>query len=314
MSDFEVRRDKTKAFKCSQETLEKLEEMIKKSGKGHTEYFEELVNDLAIKSVVSNDNEEISPDLRRHFESDVQKLKNATSSIVSIFVSQMENIVVEKNQWKNLTEKQLNERQETINSQATKYEGLKLKFEEREKLLFETIKEKDALEKESDVLAKRTEDQKQLIQDRSEKIIELNERIAKLNENIVDKDDQLKAVEPIKKELKVLEEKNVQLENGNVDLLQQMEQLKESHLETLEKQKEALDFQYEKQQYNLEKELTEKFSKEKEEVRNEVRRETEQNIREFYLAEIQRKENEFQTKEEEYKKQIESLQEQIRGL
>lgn len=321
MSDFEVRRDKTKAFKCSQDTLEKLEEIIKKSGKGHTEYFEELVNDLAVKNVVSEDNEGISPDLRRHFESDVQKLKNATNSIVSIFVSQMENIVVEKNQWKMNLEKQLNDKQVIIEKQSLNIDGLTNRYKETESQLSELTKEKEALEKESDALAKRTEDQKQLIEDRTEKINELNERINKLNENIVDKDEQLKAIEPIKKELKNLDEKNAQLLKEKEGFLQQINLLKESHLEELKKKEETLYFECEKQQYALKVELTEQFTKEKEELRNEVRRVTELNIREFYLAEIQRKENEFHSKEEEfhskeqdYKIQIEQLQEQISAL
>ena len=311
MSDFEIKRDKRKTFACSQETMDKLDEIVKKSGKGPTEYFEELVNDLVIRNVVSDDNEEISPVLRNHFESDVTKLKNATNSIVSIFVSQMENIVVEKNQWKMFTEKQLNDKQDVIVKQTVQFDELTTRYEGIKILLSEIKKEKESLEKESDVLAKRTEDQKQLIEDRSEKINELNERIAKLNENIVDKDEQLKSIEPIKKELKNLEERITLLLKEKDSLLQQIQNLKESHLENIKKKEETLTFQCEKSQYSLEKELTEKFNKEKEELRNEVRRETELNIREFYLAEIQRKENEFHSKEQEYKNLIEQLQSQI---
>lgn len=78
------------------------------------EFFEELVNGLAIKGLTDDSNEAISADLRSHFESDVQKLKNATNSVLSIFVSQKENISGEKDQWQAVTTKQLDEKQEAL--------------------------------------------------------------------------------------------------------------------------------------------------------------------------------------------------------
>lgn len=289
----DLKRDKTKAFKASAETIEKIESLIKKSGKGPTEFFEDLVSDLSIQSVVDKDNGEISPDLRKHFESDVQKLKNATNAIISTFVSQMENISVEKNQWQVLTEKQLKEKQDAYEKLSAELNELKSQLDEGKLQFTELTKVNNNLTKELDTLTKRTQDQEQIIQDRTEKAIDLQERINKLNENIVDKDEQLKSIEPIKQELSKLKE-TVQ------HLNQEKEQLIQKHKDELNRTKENLLFESEKAKHKLEMQLTEQFTKEKEALRNEVRKETEQNIREFYLAEIERKEAAFKAREEEF--------------
>ena len=192
MSEFEEKRDKTKAFKASQKSLNAINEIIKHSGKNDIEFFEELVNDLLIKGLTDDGNEAISADLRRHFESDVQKLKNATNSIQSIFVSQMENISVEKNKWQAVTTKQLDEKQEALDKQTSQYRELKQEFDASKLEVTEFIKENESLQKEREALVKRTEDQEQLIQDRSERINDFGERINRLNETIVAKDGQLK--------------------------------------------------------------------------------------------------------------------------
>lgn len=300
MSDFEVKRDKTKAIKGAQDTIDKYNEIVKKSGKSDAEFFEDLVNDLAIKNVVDPFNDSVSPDLRKHFESDVAKLKNATNSIISIFTSQMENITVEKNQWHDISSKQISEKQEAMDKLNTELEDLKQQFEVSKQELTELTKVNEGLTNEKEVLLKRTEDQEQLIHDRNEKVQDLQERINKLNENIVDKDEQLKSFEPMKEELAGAQQEIQSLKQENERLIQK-------HQEEINKQKETLVFACQKEKHELESALKEKFIEEKETLRNEVRKETEQNIREFYLAEIQRKEDDF-------KNQIAQLQEQIKTL
>lgn len=302
----DVKRDKTKAFKASGETIEKIDDIIKKSGKGPTEFFEDLVYDLAIKNVVGKEDEGISTDLRKHFESDVQKLKNATNSILSIFVSQMENISVEKNQWQATAEKQLNEKQLVIEEVNNKYSELKVECDENVLRLTESSKVNETLTKERDTLLKRTEDLEQLVQDRAEKIQEQSERINKLNENIVDKDGQLKLVEPIKEKRKKLEEDVRQL-------IKEKQELITEHEEEIKKTIDTLTFSFEKEKHELEFGLTNQFNKEKEELRNEVRRETEKNIKEFYLSELKRERNEhkkeLEKKELAHEQQIKELKE-----
>jgi len=305
MNEFDEKRDKTKAFKVSQKSLNAINEIIKSSGKNDIEFFEELVNDLLIKGLTDEGNEAISADLRRHFESDVQKLKNATNSILSIFVSQMENISVEKNQWQAVTAKQLNEKQETLEKQVSQYIELKQESDASKQEVIEFMKVNESLQKERDALAKRTGDQEQLIQDRTERINDLGERINKLNETIVAKDEQLK-------EFSTMIEQNKTLEEKNSSLLLDIKKLTANHQEALKKKEEKLIFECEKEKHKVETSLLATFQVEKEKVRNETRKETELAIREFYLGEIQRKEKETDAKEESYKIQIEKLQEQIK--
>lgn len=303
MNEFEEKRDKTKAFKASQKSVDSINSIIKQSGKNDMEFFEELVNDLLIKGLTDEGNETVSVDLRRHFESDVQKLKNATNSIISIFVSQMENISVEKNQWQDVSEKQLNNKQEELDQQFSQYNALK----EEKKIAVETVieleKVSEALSKERDALEKRTLDQEQLVLDRNERIEMMEERINQLNETIVEKDEQLKASS-------VIIEKNKSLEETSRALQLEIEELNRKHEEELLKAKEQLLFACEKEKHKNEMKMLETFQKEKEKVRKEVRKETEVAIRAFYISEIARKEKEFAEKEEAYKAQIEKLQEE----
>lgn len=305
MSEFHEKRDKTKAFKASQRSLDAINEIIKKSGKNDIEFFEELVNDLLIKGLTDEDNESISIDLRKHFESDVQKLKNATNSIQAIFVSQMENISVEKNQWQAITTQQLNEKQEALENKINQYIELKQELDASKQEVTEFMKINASLEKERDALAKRTEDQEQLIRDRTERINDLGERINKLNETIVAKDGQLK-------EFSTMIDQNKTLEEQNNALLLDIQKLVDNHQETLKKKEEQLMFACEKEKHKAEATLLAAFHEEKETVRNETRKETELAIREFYLGEIQRKETESTMKEEAYKLQIDKLQEEIK--
>lgn len=132
-----MKRDKTRAFKASGDTIEKIDEIIKKSGKGPIEFFEDLVMELSISKILDPNDESVSPDLGRHFESDVQKLKNATNSTVSIFVSQMENVLVEKNQWQKILESRVNEKQEVIDKISAEHVALQQKYDESSRGLIE---------------------------------------------------------------------------------------------------------------------------------------------------------------------------------
>lgn len=304
MNGFEEKRDKTKAFKASQKSVDVINNIIKKSGKNDIEFFEDLVNDLSIQQLVKEENEEISVDLRKHFESDVQKLKNATSSILSIFISQMENISVEKNQWQAVSEKQLQSKQDELDKQITQNLALKGEADITTQTVIELEKVSGSLSKERDALEKRTIDQEQLIQDRNERIEMMEERVNKLNETVVAKDEQLKESSAVIEQNKVLEE-------GNDFLQLTIDKLKQQHKEELAKTKEQLLFACEKEKHKAETALLATFHTEKENLRNETRKETELAIREFYLQEIQRKEQEMDAKEEAYRLQIQQLQQLI---
>lgn len=305
MSEFELKRDKTKAFKASQKNVDAINELIKSSGKNDSEFFEDLVNDLLIKGLVDDKNETISVDLRKHFESDVQKLKNATNSIMSIFVSQMENVSVEKNMWEATTEKKLLEKQEELEKQVEQHTELKQKVDASKLALTELTKINESFEKERDALAKRTLDQEQLIQDRAARIEELSEQLNKRNETIIAKDEQLEQFSTLVEEKKTLNDEIAGLRS-------EIKQLTEGHADALKKQKEELIFSCEKEKYAAERDLIVSFQIEKEVVRNETRKETEVAIREFYLKEIKRKDQEAAAREKALQLEIEKLQKELK--
>jgi hypothetical protein len=300
MSEFESKRDKRKSFAASNETIEKINEIIKKSGKQEVDFFEDLVHDLAIGRLTDENNEEIPADLRTHFQSDVQKMKNATNSIVSIFVSQMENIAVEKDKWKSITAKQVEERDLKIQALESENKGLSENLAEANKANETLTSQAEEITKRIGLLEGTVQDREKIIVDKDEKIEDLKSRLNTLNETIVDKDQQLKEVAPIKEEKRRLEEQ--------VKMLQvQTEQLKEKHKEDLQKKEDVMDLERKK----AELELREEFQKEKEQIRNETRKETAAAEREtvegFYREQIKRL-------EEGHQKQIAQLQQEIERL
>ncbi|MCP3764846.1 hypothetical protein NLX67_21230 [Domibacillus sp. A3M-37] len=304
MAEFE-RRDKSKAFKATPDTVEKINRIIKESHKTEAEFFEELVNNLSIEKVM-DDAAVFAPDLRRHFESDIQKLKNATNSIMSIFASQMENLSVEKNQWESIMGKRLDDKQMELNVIQDQLDALNNLFQKNQSEHEELVQSHGIVLKERDTLLKRTEDQEQLISDRNEKIQDQQQRINQLNETIVSKDEELKAVGPILEENRQFTEAikglNQKIENLNESLTKQ----KEDSVDALAKQEETLNFVHSKELYEQEKQLTRQFSDEKEKLWDEVREKTEKAIRPFYLEEMERRETDL-------KNQIQQLQEQIKG-
>lgn len=301
MSEFEVRRDKTKAFKASQKNVDAINELIKASGKNDIEFFEELVNDLLVKGLVDESNEMISVDLRKHFENDVQKLKNATNSILSIFVSQMENISVEKNMWEDTTEKQLQAKQGELEKWLNQYNDLKQKRDIDQQQIVEFSKDIALSEKELDTLVLRTMDQEKLIEDRAIRINELSNQLNKRNETIIVQNDQLEAFS------RLVDEK-VTLQDEVERLSLAIEQFTERHAEALKKQKDELVFSCEKEMHAAERRLLVSYQTEKETVRNETRKETEVAIREFYLKEMERKDQAAAVKEKALQLEIEKLQ------
>lgn len=303
MSEFDTKKDKRKSFVASDETIQKINKIIEQSGKEQGQFFEELVNQLAANQIMND--ESIDPNLRTHFESDFQKLKNATNSILSLFTSQMDNIKVEKDRWEKILNDKLEEKQEQITKLTGENTSLKEELDTSKHELTELSKVNESIQKEIDVLSKRTADQEQLIQVQTEKTEEMQVRINKLNETIVDKDEQLKLIEPIKEELAATKQ-NIQ------SLQQEQERLNEKHKEEMKKQKEALIFSCEKEKHQAMTTLKDQFTEEKEKIRNEVRKETEKNIREFYLMEIERKEAEARIREDGLKEQIKQKESEVK--
>lgn len=315
MDGIEGKRDKSKAFKVTGETLERINRLIKQTGKGDTEFFEELVNDLEVDRLTSDENEEIPVDLRKSFQQDIQKLKNATTSIVSLFTSQMENIAVEKDRWAFSTEKQIGEQEEKLAAQAEKLSRLKTDYELLNEELTRLLEINNHTEKERDALLKQLDGQEKLTTAREEKIEELIDRIHKLNETLVAKEEELQQTEPLKEENRtlqsIIEERNRQLETLELTreteiaaLNNAIEELTEQHEAAQVRQAEVLRFEFEKEKLELQKQS----AAAQEQVRAEAREQAEAMARAFYTKEIERLQVSWAQEEADYKAQINDLQ------
>lgn len=298
MEGSEMKRDKAKTFKVSSDTLNRVNKIIKSTGKGDTEFFEELISGLEIENLTSEDNKDLPADLRKSFQVDVQKLKTATNSIISLFTSQMESISVEKNNWTAFTEQQLQIRDQKIADQVNQREELK----NRHVLLTEELNELNelnfSLTKELDALVKQNESQEKLVIAHEDKIEDLTERINVLNQLVVEKDEALKKAEPLHEENRILQ---VNL----TDLNRNLETMKENHPLELQKQADALRFEFEKEKL----ELYRQSAAEQEQVRTDTREKTELATRAFYTTEIQRLESAWEKRESDYISEIEKLRE-----
>lgn len=298
MEGSEMKRDKSKAFKVTADTLERVNKMIKKTGKGDTEFFEDLVSELEVEMLTSDDNPDIPLDLRKSFQVDAQKLKTATNSILSLFTSQMENISVEKNNWAFATEQQLKIRDLKISEHIQQHEELKRINDLLVKQSNETGEANTSLSKERDALLKQSESQAKLVFSLEEKIQDLSSRINELNQLIVEKDEALKKMDP-------LQEENRSLQMNLAELDRIIKTLEKNQPAELQKQADSLRFEFEKEKLNLSKES----SMEQEKVRTETREKTERATQEFYLSEIERLQASWDKKEKDYTYEIEKLRE-----
>lgn len=318
MDGNETRRDKSKAFKATAETVERINRLIKQSGKGDTEFFEELVHELEVERLTSDENDDIPVDLRRSFQQDVQKLKNATNSIISLYTSQMENIAVEKDRWAFSTGKQIAEREEKLAEQTEKLNSLKTDYSLLNEELTRLLEVNENTEKERDALLKQLESQEKLATAREEKIEDMTDRINKLNGALVAKEEELQQTESLQEENRTLhttiEELNRQLEALEVTrqteistLEQSIEELAEQHEAAQVRQAEVLRFEFDKEQLELQKQA----AAAQEQVRAEAREKAESMTSAFYTKEIERMQTAWAQEEADYRAQIDDLRKQV---
>jgi chromosome segregation ATPase len=81
--------EKTKAFKCTEATLERINELIKSSNKTDYEYFDELTRGLTVDAV-KTETLDYHPELSKSFGSDAKRLKESVDLIENIFLAQMQ--------------------------------------------------------------------------------------------------------------------------------------------------------------------------------------------------------------------------------
>ncbi|KZD70926.1 hypothetical protein B4088_0982 [Bacillus cereus] len=213
------------------------------------EFIESHFLDVFAKELEESD--KVSADIKRHFSSDMSKLTDALSSIRFIFLSQMEAIAVEKNNW----EQQMNvlQQQKTQEINGLK-DIIKVREEElgnvqREKAtLLEDIDAKQELinqfeevkvlkDKEINTLTNRNEEVKKL---KDREIASLTKQLeeskdtyrddtSKLNQQIVGLSEELTEMKPVIKENAVLKENNIKLQSTNETLENKMKEQQKKH-------------------------------------------------------------------------------------
>ncbi|WP_269920022.1 hypothetical protein [Caldifermentibacillus hisashii] len=216
---------KVKGFRLPQDSIDFVNELIKKSGKEDAEWFEDILHQLATNELIV-DKEGVPANLRIHFNSDITALKDATNSIINLFINQMNRIAVEKNNWEQYTkekeqahvekenvfkeniaalEQEIQERDQIIRDVENTITQLRDKVEGFDKLEVQLRKEIQRLEDEKDNLAYELEQVKeQAVLERenyNREIQELKqqykEQKSELNQRIVDLLEQIKELEPL---------------------------------------------------------------------------------------------------------------------
>ncbi|BCC80202.1 MULTISPECIES: hypothetical protein [Bacillus] len=258
-----VKRDVSKSFKMTSEMKERVNKWVENQcellGLKQEEFIESHFLDVFAKELEESDT--VSADIKRHFASDMSKLTDALSSIRFIFLSQMEAIAVEKNNW----EQQMNvlQQQKTQEINGLK-DIIKVREEELENVqrekatLLEDIDAKQELinqfeevkvlkDKEINTLTNRIEEVKEL---KDREIASLTKQLeeskdtyrddtSKLNQQIVNLSEELTELKPTLKENVTLKENNIKLQSTNESLENKMKEQQKKHEYELQQLKET---------------------------------------------------------------------------
>lgn len=277
MSDKGKREDQ-KSFRIQPGMKEAINQLIKDSGKSDGEWLEDIIIKIQTDELVL-EKSGISPDLRKNFSSDISSLKDATNLITSIFINQMNRIVVEKGNWSehlqktnedferkiNIQKQQLRELEDMIVSKDAAFDDaqhtilqLQAKVDGFDKLEAQLRKDIERLEEdkrkvEQDLQRLREEhlsEKKHFQKSIDELKLHHKEERDRLNQQIVDYIEQLKQSEPINKE-------NDTLKSHVKELTEQLRKDKENHEIDITRMKELADVDKEKALLVRERELRE---------------------------------------------------------
>jgi len=269
----EKKDKRVKGFKLDDETHKLVEDLIDKSGKESVEWFEEVIQKLATNELVL-EKESISPQLRKHFTSDVAAIKEATTLITSIFLNQMNRISVEKTNWNDHLNKVIRSHEDVQENQKEKIRLLEEALENKDSdmtelnqqmmslnskvISFEKLEEElrknidrleiDKAKAESEIASLKesnSDEKRQYIEALEEMKFSHKEEKDRLNQQIVDAFERLKEMEPILKE-------NTQLKDSLKEL--QAELLRKSQQYELNLTRNQEQAEIDKQKALLERE------------------------------------------------------------
>lgn len=230
----------SKTYRLSKKVIKYFKEQMDEKNLTQSEFFNLIANELKKNNILEHASG-VSNELRRNFDTDVRRLREATDSIMFIFMNQMKHILVEKEKWlqdkdsilqtvKRL-EGELNDSRNEVQALQDSLQQNEDNFVTLERDLQEKIADKEKLLAEKDSrINDKDERNKSLEQELIETKKTFNDERNNLNTRIVELLGEVKKFEPIKAE-KVTLEKEIDGYKDNVEKLEdQIKSLKEKQL------------------------------------------------------------------------------------
>jgi DNA repair exonuclease SbcCD ATPase subunit len=229
----------SKSYRMSKKVIAYFKEIMEEKNLSPKEFFNTVATEIQKNNILEHASG-ISNEMRRHFDSDVRRLREATDSIMFIFMSQMKNILVEKDNWLQekdnildrvkLLEGNLKNSESTIQAlndelqiKTTEYIDLQTDFKDK-------IADKESIISEKNERINDKESRITLLDDELQKLkTSFAEEKNDLNNRIVQLHDEIKQFEPIKEEKGKLE-KEVNVHKDNTEKLKErLEYYKDKH-------------------------------------------------------------------------------------
>lgn len=229
----------SKTYRVSKKVISYFKEYMKTNNLTQTEFFNLIATDLKKNNILEHASG-VSNELRRNFDTDVRRLREATDSIMFIFMNQMQHVLVEKENW-------LHEKDNILLKLKKLEEELVLSKNENQSLQDSLLQNENAyIALEKDLQEKITDKEKLLtekdsrINDKEARIQTLEQELTEakaafieeknnLNTRIVDLLDEVKKVEPMKEEKGKLE-RELQTSNNHLESLKErLEYIEEKH-------------------------------------------------------------------------------------
>ena len=311
-----------KGWSIEEEISDLAVELSIDAGKEQGEWITELILAEKMRVLTDDSNPTIPSDLRKHYKSDVSKLNDATSSIIEIFTSQMNAMVVEKNRWEKSYNELADKKDEEIKNQKDKIKELVEIKKELEKKSSDLDANYNLARESAEACKKRAEDQEAWLKNRQDEIGALKKDLTEKNKLL----DDLKNVESEKKRLEedfkkmtkeyeslkitFKNETNSLKSNHESEISEQrkkhideiaalvskhgdeIQALQKQHEENLKLQVKEIEIQCKETALEERKKLTEKFNDESREREKEIRTEIREDIekmRNFYEKEFSEK-------------------------
>jgi chromosome segregation ATPase len=262
------------------------------SGKEQGEWIGDLIKAEEMRKLTEESNPTIPKDLRKHFQSDVAKLKDATSSIIGIFTSQMNAMVVEKNWWEKSYNEMATTKEEEIKRQKDKISELEEIKNELEIKCSDLSSKHDLARESAEACKKRADEQEVWLKNSKEEISGLKQDLTQKNKLL----DELKYVEVenkrLEEDLKKMKSENdslmskhksetdVQVKKYNEDIAaleskqkNEIQALQKQHEENLKLKIKEVEIKCKEAALEEQKQLRDKFNDESREREKEIRKE-----------------------------------------